>query len=591
MIPIPEALWQLGGPAEAFTVTPVAEQGEVTRIGGRLQNTSAAPQRLTALFARFRLNHGEYQVYTQYNGWQSESLGGWQPLVSSVSASSESIRSARDAAPFLALWNEQTARGIAFHLLPRSGWEMQVSRRYLKGEFACVEVELGLPQKNLSLTLKAGELLELPEILCYEFTCKRDMDCHKLHRYLHRRAPRRELPVIYNSWLYKFDRFTPEELLVQAEKAAALGVEYFVIDAGWFGEGENWSRARGDWEENQTFGIRGRMREVSQKVRSLGMKFGFWLEPESASKTAKIVKEHPDWFLEGKSQYFLNFAHPDAFRYILDTTCRLIERYHASYIKFDFNDDLFGADDAFIAYHQGHKAYLCALRERYPALYLESCASGGNRMVLSDGLLFDSFWLSDNQSPYHGVRIFKDTLLRMPPQWIECWAAVTSTPPLTPIYDSCEKGEKLIAANDATWDSVTGVRPSFLKGFLTGNPVGLTCDLAALSPAVFEELREFIAAFKRDRAFWMGALCHILADTPSVQVLEFRNEELSRIELVIFTFKTLQNHLQVYPVADPHTRYLVNGEARSGESLWEDGIDVAVSKSYDCIFISLKGEQ
>ena len=86
--------------------------------------------------------------------------------------------------------------------------------------------------------------------------------------------------------------------LPNIEKAAQLGVEYFVIDAGWFGKGENWARARCDWEENLDFGFKGRMLEAAELVRASGMKFGLWLEPESAVRTAAAVEAYPEYYLE-----------------------------------------------------------------------------------------------------------------------------------------------------------------------------------------------------------------------------------------------------------------------------------------------------
>ena len=95
-------------------------------------------------------------------------------------------------------------------------------------------------------------------------------------------------------------------------------------------------------------------------------------------------------------------------------------------------------------------------------------------MSVRDGALYDSFWLSDNQSPYHTLRIFRDTILRMPPQWVECWATVTSAEGIAPVYGSSEMSGKLIASNDATWDDVRSVRMSYLTGVLTGSPIGLS---------------------------------------------------------------------------------------------------------------------
>jgi len=53
----------------------------------------------------------------------------------------------------------------------------------------------------------------------------------------------------------------------------------------------------------------GRMTEFADLVRSLGMKFGLWMEPERALPTSKAAKEHPEFYLEGDAEpefLFLN---------------------------------------------------------------------------------------------------------------------------------------------------------------------------------------------------------------------------------------------------------------------------------------------
>ena len=108
------------------------------------------------------------------------------------------------------------------------------------------------------------------------------------------------------------------------------------------------------------------------------------------------------------------------------------------------------------------------------------------------------------------------------------------------------------------WDSITGVHNSFLKGFLTGGPIGLSFDLTSLSENSFEELREFIAEFKSKRDFWKDAVCHILTDTESMLVLEFRNSDFSKIELVVFTHKMMQTNIRVYPWVDTQLKYQIS---------------------------------
>lgn len=556
-----------------------------------VKNISDRTVTLYTLASKFLLNGGEYEVYTQYNGWVTESSGGWQPLVTAVTARSESIRNAHSATPFMAVWNQQTGRGIAFHLLAYSAWEMRISRVYTGGEAANVEIELGVLSDGLRLDLAPAEQIQLPEIICYEFFNKTDMDCWRLHSYLNTAYPRKAMPVIYNTWLYRFDHFTFEDIQQQIRRASALGAEYFVIDAGWFGDGRDWGATRGDWVESLTYGFGGRMAEIADAVRKSGMQFGFWIEAEGASPTANAVKTHPDWFIITSDYAFLDFANPQAASYLFDTVCGLVEKYGASFIKFDFNADLLFDDrgSAFMRYFEGYVQLIEKLRAKYPMLYMENCASGGMRMSIRDGKLFDSFWLSDNQNPYDSLRIFKDSLLRLPPQWIECWATVTALENFRPVYGSDEGRDKILATADATWDTVTGVRQSFLHGLLTGSPIGLSCDLTALTDGVFAELQTFIAQFKKKRAFWQKAVCHILTDTKTVLVLEFRDEAFSQVELVIFAKRTVQHTICVYPVVESDAVYrLSDGTERTAQMLLERGIDFPVNGRFSANFMTME---
>lgn len=584
------AFFASNGRMTAEATVAEGEYGVCVRTD-KVKNIASQPVDCYALSSRFTLDGGEYEVYTQYNGWQNESLGGWQSLVSAISVRNTGLRNTQSAAPFAVLWNLQTNRGVAFHVNAYSAWEMRISRICTGGEAAYIEVEIGIQQDGLCLPLAPGGEVELPEILYYDVYNKTDMDCWRLHSYMNLHHPRREMPVIYNSWLYRFDRFTYEDILEQIEKAAQLGVEYFVIDAGWFGDGEKWWWARGDWEENQSFGFKGRMQEAADAVRARGMKFGFWLEPECALNNTRAVAAHPEYYIqnEDKPVWLLDFSKEEAVTFIFEKTCQLIERYGAEFIKFDFNTDLVFDEThtGFTAYFKGYIRYIQMLRQRYPGLYMENCASGGTRMSLRDGKFFDSFWLSDDQSPYNSLRIFKDTLLRMPPQWIECWTSVRSVKDLSPRYGERAYADKLLSTNDATWNDVTGVHMSFLQGLLAGSPIGLSFDLSAITDTVFSELKAFIARFKEKRAFWQRAVCHILTDTETMLVLEFRDPDFSNIEVVVFTKKAMQSNLCVYPVLDNGGSYSLQEEIRSAGDILKHGIDFPVHENYTAYCLTL----
>ena len=275
---------------------------------------------------------------------------------------------------------------------------------------------------------------------------------------------------------------------------------------------------------------------------------------------------------------------------MFETVSGLIRQYQAKFIKFDFNQDL-KLDiyqKGYLDYFKGYEKFIKRLRSAHPDLYMENCASGGARMSLENGFDFDSFWLSDNQSPYEGVRIVRDTLLRMPPQMIERWATLQSVCDFKHCYME-NSNEKLIATNDATWTDVRGVHQSYLQGFLTGGPIGFSCDLNSLSETAVADLKEFIAIIKQDREFWKQAECRILADTESVLVLEYSDCAFERAEVVVYTDRIRQNGLTVYPTINIEKEYMVNDETLiSGIQIEKEGIHIELDGNYRAKRLSFK---
>ena len=591
-------VWNLSGNFGKYTANTLRSENDTLKIEasctedksrvfhctGSLRNISKSPITVNCLQTKFHLGSGEFEVYTQYNGWQNENTGAWQPLVSEAVVSSRSIRASYGAAPFMAIRNKQTGRGVIFHLLADYAWTIRVKMIPLDGELAEAVVEIGVNCENFSLRLEPNEVTATPEVLFYEFKNTTDLDCAKLHTFCLSHYPRKQMPVIYNTWLANFDGINPDFICSQIPKAAAIGCEYFVIDAGWFGKGSDWYSSRGDWRENENGKLQGKLFDISEKVRQHGMKFGLWFEIESASKNADALKAHPeDYFTPNGNLYFLDFSNAYARRRILDILTENIEKYHIEFIKFDFNQDVDYDTEksAYIHYYRGYEVFLKELKSRYPHIYLENCASGGMRVDLKNAAQFDSFWLSDNQSPYEGMRIFKEGIKRLPPQCIEKWAVLTSFENFFPSYADTEK-EKILSTHDATWDGVVGVHESFLKGFLSGSPIGISCDLTRLSESLLQTLSEHIAAFKKERAFWENAVCHILADTEKILILQFETDKKSKI--LVFSYKTMQNSLTVYPKVDACQTYLFENEVVSGKDISENGVGLSVSGNYRVTF-------
>ncbi len=556
----------------------IEELGGVMLRTDTLRNTGDAPLSVFRYAARFAFPGDAFDVYTQKSHAQHESLGAWQPLVTEVAATAGGMWSSTDAAPVLAVYDRIGRRGVVFHLLPCHAWQMTASLRACGTEVYTV-VELSLYDPAPRITLAPGEELALSPCLYYEFTDKESLNCERLHAFLQARHPRRPLPVLYNTWLAFFDRLSVEKLLPEIEEAAAIGCEYFTVDAGWFGEGErSWGSVIGAWRENMSGGFCGQMLEVADAVRAAGMKFGLWLEPERALTSTAIFREHPEYFLETAlgSSHFLDFSNPEARTYITELTLSLIEQYGIEFLKFDFNASLPNdpKGHAFLDYHRGYREFLAAIRAAHPEIYLECCAGGGYRMDLANYVLFDGFWFSDNQSPYDGLKILSGTVRRLLPAAIERWCVMREADGFLSYFDG-DSVSRLVATDDSIWDGLVSTSTEYMCGFLSGGSPALSCRLGGLGDATKEALRAHIAAFKKDRTFWTEAVCRILTDGDGVLCLQYERE--GELRLVFYTDKPSTKKITVYPVTEARD-YTVDGTLRTYADLMARGVTVTLPK-------------
>lgn len=553
-----------------------------------IKNISGRAITISCALSKFTLNGGEYEVFSQYNEHICECLGTWQPLVTGVYGMSDEIRTNQDVNPFVAVYNLQNGHGTAFHIMAESMFEYRVRR---ENEFLSpklVTVELGIKSENFSYVLAPNEELALPKILFYDFTSKLDLDAYKLHRYCAEKYPKAQVPIIYNSWMSHFDDMSLESLTLQLERAAELGCEYFTVDAGWFGETQKWWDVVGDWSEPSDSGMCGKLKELSDRVRAKGLKFGLWFEIERSSKLSSNIKNHPELYISPPGQHaYVDFANPAACEHIYAILKENIDRYGVEFIKFDLNAPLcFDASrHAFIDYYKGYREFLLKIKADYPALHLECCASGGGRMSLSNVPYFDSFWMSDNHGIYEQLEIFKSALVRMPSSILERWATVRSLEGFTPTYPVGYTTEKILLSADSSWIRVEEANIEYIRNALVGGPIGVSCDLCQVSEATRAALAELIEKYKSERDFWHGSECRILCSTPSLTVLQFNDREFNTIKIFAYTQLSHQERVCVYPVIEGAGEFDVTMSERGGvislervcmssSEIAEDGIDM-----------------
>ena len=194
--------------------------------------------------------------------------------------------------------------------------------------------------------------------------------------------PDRPRPVHYNCWEAVYFDHKLDVLLDIADRAAKLGAERFVLDDGWFGNRDDDTRALSDWEVDPRKYPDG-LTPLIDHVHSLGMSFGIWFEPEMINPDSDIHRAHPDWALGsedqtlGRQQKALNMALPAVRDFLFDRMSAVLRDHDIDYIKWDHNRVLPMPD---AAQTRGSYALIDRLRDAFPDVEIESCASGGGRI-------------------------------------------------------------------------------------------------------------------------------------------------------------------------------------------------------------------
>jgi len=228
--------------------------------------------------------------------------------------------------------------------------------------------------------------------------------------------------VLDNTWFSYGTDIDQKSMMDEMAGAASVGVELFVIDAGWYlgvGHGSDFEPGLGTWEvDHERFpdGL-GALREYAH---SLGMQFGIWVEPERVARStvgspglaqqAWLASDEGDFHSETAAQICL--ASPAARQWVLDRLVALIDEVQPDYLKWDNNMWVnctrsghgHGTSDGNFAHVKALYDVLRELRERYPDMQIENCSQGGNRADFGMLKYTDTAWMDDRTSPAVHVR-------------------------------------------------------------------------------------------------------------------------------------------------------------------------------------------
>lgn len=457
-----------------------------------------------------------------------------------------------------------------------------------------LRVSGGVNDFDFVWNLAAGETFETPSFVGGYAAKGFGGMSRNLQRYAreHILPPGGDRPVLYNSWEATYFDVSEEGQTALAERAAALGVELFVVDDGWFGERDDDTAGLGDWWVNLRKFPNG-LGPLIEKVESLGMRFGLWVEPEMVNPDSDLYRKHPDWVYsfpgrqktESRSQLVLNLARGDVREHLFDVLDRLLSENGISFVKWDMNRPMSEPGwteapverqrEVWVRHVRGLYGLLGRLRERHPSVAFEACSGGGGRVDFGIMKFTDQVWTSDTTDPFDRLGIQEGYSLAYPARAMMCWVA-----------------------DPALWNENRGTSLSYRFHSAMMGSLGIGGNLLEWSGEELEEARFLVEQYKEIRHIVQeGDQYRLLSpcegDTTAVQYVS-----RDRSAAVLFVLRGMQRLLDPAPVVylrglDEGSLYRVTGteELRSGASLMGQGIEVCLEGDFSSALILLRREE
>jgi len=412
------------------------------RFRNESSNTLAAISQIDALDLKFEREFSKLSVVSSGGGLDdstypprtfalhTQRIGPMTPVNGQVALTTEGGRSSNRDLPFYFVQDEYTHQGIFVAVGWSGQWKASVYGNFHERS---LQFTAGIP--DIHIQLKPGEEISGPRILLGCYHGPLSSGSNRLRRlirdiYSPLLDGKRVEPVLtYDHWWNIGHQFDETLLRRLADAAAQIGQEYFLLDAGWYAgtnDAGGFSAGVGNWDEIDNTKFPSGMGAFADYVRSKGLKFGLWFEPERVAKGSLLASQHPDWVIwlpqnavqppaNGTPTYgLLDYGRLEVQEWVFEMLDRYIRQLDIRYIRYDFNLDPLAywlSQDtpdrrgiSQIHHIEGFYRVIDRIRQQHPKTVLEGCASGGRRIDLETTRRFHTFWISDHTVDPHIVR-------------------------------------------------------------------------------------------------------------------------------------------------------------------------------------------
>jgi len=393
----------------------------------------------------------------------------------------------RDEIPWLCI-NDTTAGSVVYGGIEYSAWTVID----IKNNADYIDAKMGLKptmwETTTTTPLAAGITLTYPPT--FVGVCKGDVDdsCNRLHRWVeqHLRPP---VPggitplIVNNTWGVGFG-INETKSKAMIDSCAALGMEMFHLDAGWYKE-------VGDWHADTTKFPSG-MASLAAYAHSKSVKFGLWVAWAQGGDMKTYNNEmltvfnptQAPWFTQAfagnwTSQSYSGatvcLADPGAVSWCVGELHRIANSYSIDMLEHDqpvipdqgckrtahphtANDWV----DTSRAACDGYYSVYDQLRQVHPGLWYEDCDNGGRLVDYGVAKRTHYYSVSDINDAIALRQVFYDASYPMPPSMLELYLdhntdanqlLMVATTSFVYMLRSCLLGWPTIQCDTTTWDT------------------------------------------------------------------------------------------------------------------------------------------
>jgi hypothetical protein len=382
--------------------------------------------------------------------------------------------------------------------------------------------------------------------------------------------------VAWDSWAYE-DQIDEATLRQNADAAASLGVELFLVDLGW-------ARNIGDWYADLEKFPSG-LGALADYVHSLGMKFGLHFALTEADPASPVLQANPDWTSSVSDGYHgavsLCLSNQPTRDWLIQQGIRMIDDYHVDWILQDGENMVKECtktshthnpnDSNYANSIEGLNAVVSAIQAARPNVLWENCEDGGNMMTFNMVKSYVTSITNDASGSLGSRR-----------------AAYGVTFPFSPRY-----AERYMPDSDGVSDYAT-------HSYRFGGNWALMNRLAELTPDQLGFLKQEIANYKAQRTeIAAGKVFHIQPPAANVtDAIQSYNPATDNAIAVITRAQADSPQFTFHPRGlNPDQRYTVWFEiapsvySLPGSQLMDNGIRVRLPMPYSSEIVHIDHQQ